>query len=118
MYSLTYHVDLIRHLAWRDFTLRYKGSVLGILWSLLPPLIQLGVLVFLFRKVIPLDIEAYPAFVFSGLLPWIWFTACLNAAGGLFIYNRDLVRRPNFKPLTLVAVNTLSNLIHFLMFLP
>jgi ABC-type polysaccharide/polyol phosphate export permease len=92
--------------------------VLGILWSLVPPLVQLAVLVFLFGKVIPLDIEGYPAFVFSGLLPWIWFSTCLNAAGGLFIYNRDVVRRPNFEPSTLVTVNTLSNLIHFLMFFP
>jgi lipopolysaccharide transport system permease protein len=118
MNSLTYHFDLVRHLAWREFTLRYKGSVLGILWSLLPPLVQLGVLVFLFRKVIPLDIEGYPAFVFSGLLPWIWFSTCLNSAGYLFINNRDLVRRPNFEPSSLVTVSTISNLIHFLMFLP
>jgi len=118
MNSLTYHFDLIRHLTWRDFILRYKGSVLGILWSVVPPLVQLAVLVFLFGKVIPLGIEGYPAFVFSGLLPWIWFSTCMSSAGYLFINNRDLVRRPNFEPSSLVTANTLSNLIHFLLFLP
>jgi ABC-type polysaccharide/polyol phosphate export permease len=114
----TCRFDLIQHLVWRDFTLCYKRSVLGILWSLLPPLSQLLVLVFLFRKVVPLNIEGYPAFVFTALLPWIWFSTCLNTAGGLFIYNRDLLRRPHFEPFNLIVVNTLANLINYLIFLP
>jgi lipopolysaccharide transport system permease protein len=116
--SLRYRYDLVTHLVWRDFTLRFKGSLLGALWSLLPPLAQLLVLVFLFRRVVPLGIEAYPAFVLSGLLPWTWFSSCLNSAGGLFIANRDVVRRPHFDPVILVAVNILSNLLHYLVFLP
>ena len=118
MNNLTYRFDLIRHLVWRDFVLRYKGSVLGILWSLLPSLAQLLVLVFLFSRVVPLNIEAYPAFVFCGLLPWIWFSTSLNSAGYLFINNRDLLRRPNFPASMLVLTNILSNLLHFLLFLP
>ena len=118
MNTLTYRFDLIRHLAWRDFVLRYKGSVLGILWSLLPPLAQLLVLVFLFGKIVPLNIEAYPAFVFCGLLPWTWFSTSLNSAGYLFDNNRDLLKRPNFPASTLVLTSILSNLLHFLLFLP
>src|SRR4030042_3098432 len=106
--SLTYRFDLLCHLVWRAFGLRYKRSVLGVFWSLLSPLVQLLVLVFLFGRVIPLNIEAYPAFVFSALLPWVWFSSCLSSSGGLFIHNRDLVRRPNFTPSTLIVVNTLS----------
>ena len=111
-------VGLLIHLVWRAFILRYKRSVLGILWSFLSPLAQLLVLVFLFRKVIPLKIDAYPAFVFTGLLSWIWFSTSLLSSCGLFLANRDLVRRPNFEPSILVWVNTLSNLIQFLIFLP
>jgi ABC-type polysaccharide/polyol phosphate export permease len=116
--SLTYRFDLLCHLVWRAFSLRYKKSVLGVFWSLLSPLVQLLVLVFLFGRVIPLNIDAYPAFVFSALLPWVWFSSCLSSSAGLFIYNRDLVRRPNFTPSTLIIVNTLSNLVHYLIFLP
>ncbi len=118
MNSVQYQFDLISHLVWRDFTLRYKRSVLGVLWSFLPPLAQLIVLVFLFEKVIPLNIDAYPVFVFSALLPWVWFSACLNSAGNLFVSNRDLFRRPNFNPSILIIVNTLSNLINYLIFVP
>ncbi len=113
-----YQFELIVHLTKRNFVLRYKGSMLGILWSVLLPLSQLLVLVFVFGKVISLKIEAYPAFVFTGLLPWNWFSMCLASAGGLFIGNRDLVRKQNFAPSILVIVTTLSNLLTYLIFLP
>ena len=116
--SLPYYLDLITHLVKRDFILRFKGSSLGFLWSLLLPLAQLLVLVFLFQKVVPLGIDNYPAFVFSALLSWTWFSNCLSADGNLFIGNRDLVRRPNFEPSVLIAVNTLSNLLIYLLALP
>lgn len=118
MNTFAYRFDLLRHLVWRDFILRYKQSVLGILWSLVLPLAQLMVLVFLFQSVVPLNIPAYPAFVFSALLPWTWFSSCLSSACSLFIANRDLVRRPHFAPASLMVVNTLSNGITFLAALP
>ena len=118
MNSSTHHKDLIVHLIKRNFILRYKGSAIGVLWSLMLPLCQLLVLVFVFRKVVPLNIEDYPAFVFTALLPWIWFSTCLGSAGTLFINNRDLIRKPDFSPSTLVIVDTLSNLLPYLMFLP
>ena len=117
-HSFHYYVDLVLHLVQRDFMLRYKGSVLGVLWVLLVPLTHLLVLVFLFVRVVPLDIEAYPAFVFTALLPWTWFSSSLNSAGGLFVNNKDLLRRPNFPPLILIIVNTLSNLLLYLIVLP
>jgi len=116
--GLTYQYDLLRHLVWRDFSLRYKQSVLGILWSLVLPLAQLLVMVFLFQSVVPLNIEAYPAFVFCTLLPWGWFSSCVGSSGVLFTGSRDLVRHPNFAPLRLAIVNTLSNLITYLVALP
>ncbi|MDQ7786433.1 MAG: ABC transporter permease [Thermodesulfovibrionales bacterium] len=118
MKSLEYNVDLVLHLVKRSFYLRYKGSAIGILWYLLLPLSQLLVLVFLFGKIVPLKIDAYPAFVFSALLPWVWFSSCLNSASSLFISNRDLIRKPNFVPFILIIVDTLSNLLAYIIFLP
>lgn len=116
--GLSYRLDLLIHLVRRSFILRYQGSLLGVLWSLLLPLSQLGVLVFLFRKVVPLNIADYPAFVFTALLPWNWFGAAVGSAGGLFLGNRDLVRRPDFRPWLLTLVNALSHLLTYLLFLP
>jgi len=115
---LIQRIDLLCHLVWRDLALRYQGSLLGILWAPLPPLAQLLVLIFIFRQVVPLDIEAYPAFVFSALLPWTWFSNCLSSAGYHFINNRDLVRRANFEPAMIVIVNVLAHLLSVLLALP
>lgn len=116
--NLLYSIDLILHLSRRNFLLRYRGSLLGVLWSLLVPFSQLLVLVFVFGNVLPLQIERYPAFVFTALLPWNWFSSCLSAAGALFIGNRDLMRIPNFDPMILAVVDVLVNLTLFILFLP
>lgn len=118
MTSLAYNLDLIWHLVKRDFSLRYKRSTLGILWSLVLPLAQLLVLIFIFQIVVPLKIESYPAFLFTALLPWTWFSTCLSSAGGLFDNNRDLIWQPNFKPVNLIIINMLSNFLLFIIALP
>src|SRR5688572_28525342 len=105
MKSFRHQLDLVRHLVRRDFSLRYHDSALGFLWFLLLPFAQLLVLVLLFQHVVPLNIEAYPAFVFSALLPWAWFSASVAEAGSLFLNNRDLLRQPHFVPATLMIVN-------------
>lgn len=115
---MRYYVDLIRNLVRRDFSLSYRRSALGMLWSLLLPLAQLLVLVFVFQAIVPLRIEAYPAFVFSALLPWTWFSTCVTAAADIFVNNRDLMRRPHFTPAILMVVNALSNFVTYLIALP
>jgi ABC-type polysaccharide/polyol phosphate export permease len=109
---------MVAHLAQREYSERYRDSAIGVLWFLSLPVAQLVVLVFLFQRVVPLGIDAYPAFVFSALLPWSWFSTSVGASGGLFLANRDLVRHPGFSPATLVVVTALSNLLLFVASLP
>lgn len=117
-FTNSYHAQLVWHLVKRDFIVQYKRSVLGVLWSLLLPLGQLIVLIFVFNKIIPLKIESYPIFLFSALLPWTWFSDCIMSSGTVFINNRDLVLKPNFDPSILIIVNTLSKFLLFLIALP
>jgi lipopolysaccharide transport system permease protein len=93
--------------------LRYRRSVLGMLWSLLNPLTHLLVLVFLFQRVVPLNIPNYPVFVFTGVLAWGWFSSALPAATTSISGNRELIRQPGFPVAVLPAVPVLSNLVHF-----
>ena len=118
LHKVRYEYDLLRHLVWRDFTLRYKQSTLGKLWSLMLPLTQLLVMIFVFQSVVPLNIEAYPAFVFSALLPWNWFSTSITGSCGLFVGSRDLMRHPNFAPARLMLITILSNMITYLVALP
>ncbi|HEX6383626.1 MAG TPA: hypothetical protein VF177_03050, partial [Anaerolineae bacterium] len=62
---------LLRNLVVRDLKARYKNSVLGVLWSLLNPLLMMTVYTVLFTKLIPNDdIHHYPVFILVALIPW------------------------------------------------
>ncbi len=113
-----YIYDLLRELVVRDMKLRYKRSVLGIAWSLLNPLFQMLVFVFLSRRVLALDIPSYPSFVFTGVLAWNWLHTALFLATSAITDNRELVRRPGFPAAILPVVTVTTNLIHFLLALP
>jgi lipopolysaccharide transport system permease protein len=115
---LTYLRDLLRELVARDMKLRYKRSILGVAWSLLNPLIQMLVFIFLFRRVMTLDIPNYPSFVFTGVLAWNWFQNAVLLATGAITSNRELIRRPGFPTAILPVVTVTTNLIHFLLALP
>lgn len=114
----TYLRDLLRELVGRELKLRYKRSALGMAWSLLVPLAQLLVFVFLSRSVLRLDIPHYPVFVFVGLLGWNWFQSSLLLGTTAITDNRTLIRRPGFPAAVLPAVTVLTGLIHYLIALP
>jgi lipopolysaccharide transport system permease protein len=110
--------DLLSELVVRDMKLRYKRSVLGILWSLLHPLIQLLVYVFVFGRVLNQDIPNYPSFVFVGVLAYNWFQQSLYQTVGAITGNRELIKRPGF-PVTILPVAAVTtNLVSFLLALP
>lgn len=113
-----YVMDLLRVLVARDIKLRYKGSVLGVAWSLLNPLAQLLVFTLIFQYVLPLDIGNYTAFVFIGLLVWSWFQTSLFSAATVVVDGRSLIKRPGFPAAILPIVVVSSNLVHFLLALP
>jgi len=116
--QVVYLRDLLREMVVRDMKLRYKRSVLGILWSLLNPLFQMVVFTFLSRRVLSLDIPNYPSFVFTGLLAWNWFQTTVTLATGAITSNRELIRRPGFPVAILPVVTVTTNLIHFVLALP
>ena len=115
---IIYLYDLLRELVARDIKLRYKGSILGVAWSLLNPLSQLLVFSFIFEYVLPLNIANYSSFLFTGLLAWSWFQAALFAAATVIVDGRSLIRRPGFPAAILPIVSVATNLVHFLLALP
>jgi lipopolysaccharide transport system permease protein len=113
-----YYYDLLHELVLRDLKLRYRRSILGLLWTLVNPLAQLLVLNLVFRLVLPLNIPNYALFLFTGLLAWNWFQASLLAGTGSIVESRELIRRPGFPIAVLPAVTVLSYFIHFALALP
>jgi ABC-type polysaccharide/polyol phosphate export permease len=118
MYRIIHYRDLLTDLTLRQVKIHYRRSVLGILWSLLNPLLTLVVFSFVFQQVVPLNIKHYSAYVFCGLLAWNWFSSSVNMAAYTITFNRELVRRPEFNTEILVVVNVASNMINYLLALP
>lgn len=110
--------DLLRELIARDIKLRYQGSILGLAWTLLNPIAELLVLLFIFGTVLRVDIPNYAAYLFTGLLVYGWFQQSLNYATTAIIGNRELVRRPGVPSIILPMVTVASNLVHFVLSLP
>lgn len=112
---------LIQTLVARELKARYRGSVLGFVWSFINPLLLLAVYSIIFTTILPNPSDAtkpYPLFFFSGLLPWTWFSASLTEAAGSLLSGGNLIRKVLFPAEVLPIVAVFSNLVHFLLGLP
>ncbi|MCT2398392.1 ABC transporter permease [Novosphingobium mangrovi (ex Huang et al. 2023)] len=110
--------DLLLELVGRDLKIRYQRSAIGLGWSLMKPLSQLLVFATVFSKVLPLNIENYTTFVFTGVLAWSWFSTSLTSSTIAVTANRELVRRPGFPVFLLPVLTIVSQGVHFLLALP
>ncbi len=106
--------ELIRNLVVRDLKVRYKNSVLGVLWSLLNPLLMTLVFTIVFTLLVPSDIEKFPVFFMCGFLPWSFFATSLSGATGSIVGNANLIKKVYFPREILPIAEVLSNLVNFL----
>jgi lipopolysaccharide transport system permease protein len=110
--------DLLVILVQRYLKGLYKNSFLGMVWTILNPLAQLLIYVFLFRIVLALDIPRYSSFAFTGVLVYTWFQTALNDSTSVIHSNADLVAQPGFSPGILPVVSVVTTLINFGIALP
>ena len=99
---------LIKQLAARDLKLRYERSALGFLWSLLNPLVMIGIYTFFFSIVLRMGIERYPVFLVSVLLPWNFLTRGLLSVAPLPYQSGYLLNRAAFPAESLIFSGMLS----------
>ena len=70
--------EVLLALVWREVKARYRGSFLGFLWTLLNPLMFMAIYSLVFTVYLRIEMASYPVFLFTGLLPWIWFSSALD----------------------------------------
>lgn len=107
--------ELLRNLVLRDLRHKYKGSSLGFAWSLLHPLVLATVYTLAFRLIVRIQIEHFPLFLLSGLLPWMFFAAALSAASSAIVDNSPLVRKVAFPRVILPLSAIGSQFVQFLL---
>lgn len=110
--------ELIVILAWRDLSVRYKQTVLGVLWSAIRPIVTTLVFTILFGRLaqFPTQGVPYPIIVLSGLLLWQFFSQALESTSSSIIANANLVGKVYFPrlviPLSSLAVSFIDLMIN------
>lgn len=111
---MTVYSDLLRYrelfsnLFRRDFHAKYKGSLLGVFWSLLNPLVLLAVYLLVFGVIFPgNDTPHYPLYLLAGLACWIFFSTSLQSAARSLVDSAELVKKVRF-PRQLVALSMVA----------
>ena len=109
--------ELFRVLAWRDLSVRYKQTVIGVLWALIRPLVTMLVFTVIFGQIarLPSDGTApYPLMVLAGILPWTFFSTGLSEASNSLINNANLISKVYFPRLIVPTATVVVALVDFL----
>lgn len=109
------HRDLLYFLTLRDVKLRYKQTVLGVLWAVLQPFLTMVVFTVLFGRLakVPSDGLPYPIFVYAGLVPWQFFQNAVNQSGNSLVGNSQLVTKVYFPRMVIPGAAVLAALVDF-----
>lgn len=118
--SLVRNRNLVLELAWRETVGRYKGSVMGVLWSLIIPLLMLGIYTFVFSEIfvsrwgatVAPSKATFAVILFAGLIIFNVFSECLVKAPNVVLSNVNFVKKVIFPLEILPCVTVLSALFH------
>lgn len=104
------NLSLLRELVITDFKLRYQGSVLGYVWSLLRPMMLFSVLYVVFTQVFKLgdQVPFYPAYLLLGIVLWTFWAEATSAGMGSIVARGDLIRKVSMPRYIVVLSTTLS----------
>ncbi len=118
-----YWADLWRYrelfiiLSWRDLSVRYKQTVIGILWAILRPVLTMVVFTVIFSRIakLPSDGAApYALMVFAAMLPWSLFSNALSESSNSLIGNANLISKVYFPRMIVPAATIITALVDFL----
>ena len=116
LWELPGRFELIASLARRELVARYKGSVLGILWAVVTPVVMIAIFTFIFAGIFNARFGPqgnawdYALYLFCGLLPWTMFQETLQQSSTTIVTHANLVKRVVFPLETLPVAQALSSL--------
>lgn len=114
--DLWHYRELFAILAWRDVSVRYKQTVIGVAWALIRPFLTMVVFTIIFGRIAKLPSDGatpYPIMVFAGMMPWFLFSGVLAEASGSMIGNANLISKVYFPRLVVPAATAVVALVDF-----
>lgn len=105
--ALLKYKELIVQFVSRSIKTRYKRSMLGVLWTIMNPLLTMVVLTLVFSSVFRFSVENYPVYVLSGLVLWSFFSSTTSAAMGEMLWSGSLLSRI-YVPKSIFAVSAIG----------
>lgn len=112
------HWELVSALVMKDLKIRYKGTLLGYLWSIMHPLALMLIFNLVFKEIFKTSIPNFHLFLLAGLFPWTWLSTSLAAATTSFVENANLIKKVRFPRLLIPLATVLNNMVHFLLSMP
>lgn len=109
--------ELFSVLAWRDLSVRYKQTIIGVAWALIRPFLTMLIFTVVFGKVAQLPSEGgapYALMVFAGMLPWTLFATALGEASNSLIGNANLISKVYFPRMIIPAATIVVSFVDFL----
>jgi lipopolysaccharide transport system permease protein len=110
----TYH-ELLYFLTWRDVKVRYKQTMLGVLWAVLQPLCMMLLFSLFFGKLVGVQSDdiPYPLFAYAGLLPWTFFSTAATTSGNSIVNSANLITKVYFPRLIVPTAAVGAALVDF-----
>lgn len=99
--------ELLGYLTRSDVKVKYKNSVLGLLWSMVSPLMQLGIFWLVFGFILKNGYPHFVVFLFAGLIAWNFFNGALNTSTGIIVERAGIVKKVSF-PREILALSTVG----------
>lgn len=105
--------ELLGFLVWRDIKIRYRQTLLGVVWAVLQPLLAMVIFTFVFHGVagVKSDGPPYSLFVFAGLAPWIFFSNGVTTSSNSLVANQQLVSKIYFPRIFIPVGSVLAFLV-------
>lgn len=111
--SVFYHRFLFEELVKRDFKQKYKRTVLGMVWSILSPLLMLGVMATIFTQLLGRNTPHYVIYLFSGLIIFNYYTESTNEGMNALMSNASIFSKINVPKYLFLLSKNISALVNF-----
>jgi len=113
--DIFHYYQLFFFLAWKEFLIRYKQTVMGVSWSVVRPILTMIVFTFIFGNIakLPSSGVPYPILVYCGLLPWQFFAEALSQSSNSLVGNSNLISKVYFPRVIIPASSIMVTMIDF-----